>query len=155
MAVQQQTTTQADSKQEQVEARSIRDPEKHWFWGTGRRKAAIARVRIRPGEGKFLINDRDIDTYFTEERDRRILVAPLKATGTVGKVDVLANVQGGGYTGQAGAVVMGLARALKEAEPELAVTLRDRGFLTRDSREVERKKYGRRGARRRFQFSKR
>ena len=128
---------------------------KHYFWGVGRRKAAVARVRIRPGQGEFKINKRDIDKYFTEPRDRRLVVAPLTATGTKGKVDVFVNVGGGGYTGQAGAIVLGIARALKLANPDYESVLRDRGYLTRDSRIVERKKYGQRGARRRFQFSKR
>jgi small subunit ribosomal protein S9 len=128
---------------------------KHYFWGVGRRKAAVARVRIRPGQGEFQINKRDIDRYFTEPRDRRLVVAPLTATGTKGKVDVFVNVGGGGFTGQAGAIVLGIARALKQANPDYENVLRDRGYLTRDSRIVERKKYGQRGARRRFQFSKR
>ncbi len=129
---------------------------KHGFyWGTGRRKTSVARVRVRPGEGTFLINKREIDQYFPEERDRKDVVAPLQATGTLKKFDVYANVQGGGPSGQAGAIVLGVARALREADPTLEHTLRDGGYLTRDSRMVERKKYGQRGARRRFQFSKR
>lgn len=131
------------------------DPKKHYFWGTGRRKTAVAQVRIRAGDGKFEINKRPLETYFNEERDRLDSVAPLKATETFGKVDVFINVKGGGVTGQAGAVVLGVARALKLANPEYDDALRAGGFLTRDSRAVERKKYGRRGARRGFQFSKR
>jgi small subunit ribosomal protein S9 len=115
----------------------------------------VARVRIRPGDGKFLINSREIDTYFTEERDRNDVVAPLHATNTTGKFDVFVNVKGGGPSGQAGAVVLGVARALRRADATLEHVLRDGGYLTRDSRMVERKKYGQRGARRRFQFSKR
>ncbi|MGB4257985.1 MAG: 30S ribosomal protein S9 [Phycisphaerae bacterium] len=131
------------------------DPTKRYFWGTGRRKTAIARVRIRPGDGKFEVNKRPLEKFFTEEKDRQDVVAPLKSTNTFGKVDVFVNVSGGGITGQAGAIVLGVARALKEANPQYDDVLRDGGFLTRDSRMKERKKYGRRGARRSFQFSKR
>lgn len=138
-----------------------------WHWGTGRRKTAVARVRIRPGTGVFKVQVRrsgkkdpdaaykTIEEYFTEERDRNDVVAPLKETGTFGKVDIFARVDGGGYMGQAGAIVLGVARALKEYDHTLEGALREHGFLTRDPREVERKKYGQRGARRRFQFSKR
>lgn len=128
---------------------------KHWFWGTGRRKTSVARVRIRPGEGKFLINKREVDAYFSEVQHRADMNAPLEATKTLGNIDVMVNVHGGGYTGQAGAIRLGLSRALKEYDPSLESVLRDRGYLTTDSRQVERKKYGQRGARRRFQFSKR
>ena len=131
------------------------DPKLHYFWGTGRRKRAVARVRVRAGEGKFEINKRPLEAYFSEEKDRIDVIAPLKATETFGKVDVFVNVQGGGFTGQAGAIVLGVARALKTANPEYDNVLRAGGYLTRDSRVVERKKYGRRGARRSFQFSKR
>lgn len=131
------------------------DSKKHYFWGTGRRKTAVARVRIKPGSGKFEVNKRAVEAYFTEDRDRSDVVAPLKATSTLGKVDVFVNVAGGGLTGQAGAIVLGLARALKRANPEYDDALRAGGYLTRDSRQVERKKYGRAGARRSFQFSKR
>jgi len=126
-----------------------------FFWGTGRRKRAIARVRVRPGSGTYVINGREIDGYFTELRDQQDVVAPLKATGTVGNLDVLVNVKGGGFTGQAGAVVLGLSRALKRYDTSLEPALRKYGMLTRDPRQVERKKYGQPGARRRFQFSKR
>jgi len=131
------------------------DPKRHYFWGTGRRKTAVARVRVRPGSGRFEINKRPIEAYFTEDQYRNDVVAPLQATETLGKVDVFVNVKGGGPTGQAGAIVLGVARALKEANPQYEAVLRDGGYLTRDSRMVERKKYGRRGARRSFQFSKR
>ncbi len=133
----------------------IPQPPNLWFRGTGRRKTAVARVRIRPGDGKFLVNKREIDKYFAIERDRHSIVSPLKATKTMGLVDVYVNVMGGGPTGQAGAIMMGLARALRQANPDYAELLRDGGYLTRDARMVERKKYGRAGARRRFQFSKR
>ena len=126
-----------------------------YFRGTGRRKSSVARVRIKPGEGKFLINGREIDRYFTEQRDRKDVVAPLRETKTQGSLDVFVTVHGGGYTGQAGAVLLGVARALKGYDPSLEPILRDHNFLTRDPREVERKKYGQPGARRRFQFSKR
>lgn len=126
-----------------------------YFWGTGRRKTSVARVRIRPGSGKFLINKREVDAFFCEERDRKDVVAPLVATSTMGKFDVFVNVAGGGTSGQAGAVQLGIARALRDADPTFERALRDDGYLTRDSRMVERKKYGQRGARRRFQFSKR
>ena len=131
------------------------DPKKHYFWGTGRRKAAVARVRMRPGTGKFEVNDRPLATYFTEDRDRDDCVAPLKATETLGKVDVFVNVGGGGITGQAGAIMLGVARALKKANSQYDDALRAGGYLTRDARRVERKKYGLAGARRSFQFSKR
>ncbi len=146
-----ETTTQT------VEASAIPqpDPKKHYFWGTGRRKAAVARVRIKPGEGKFEINKKPVEQYFTEDKDRNGVIAPLKATGTLGKVDVFVNVVGGGVSGQAGAITLGVARALQEANSELVEELRSGGYLTRDGRSVERKKYGRRGARRSFQFSKR
>lgn len=126
-----------------------------YFWGTGRRKTAVARVRIAPGSGKFLISDREIKDYFYDHKSRTDILAPLKATNTFGKWDVFVNVDGGGQTGQSGAIVMGVARALMKADPSLEQTLRGGNFLTRDSRKVERKKPGQPGARKRFQFSKR
>ncbi len=138
-----------------------------WHWGTGRRKAAVARVRMRAGTGKFKIQVaraskkngekafKTIEEYFSEDRDRTDVVAPLKETNTFGSVDVFVRVTGGGYMGQAGAIVLGVARALKKYDETLEPVLRDKGFLSRDPRKVERKKYGQRGARRRFQFSKR
>ncbi len=137
------------------EAQSVAAPPKEYSWGTGRRKTSVARVRLHPGQGTFQVNGREIEQYFTEERDRKDVVRPLEATGMLGKLDVFARVDGGGFTGQAGAVVLGLARALKQANPDHEHALREGGFLTRDSRMNERKKYGLRGARRRFQFSKR
>ncbi|MFP4054763.1 MAG: 30S ribosomal protein S9, partial [Phycisphaerae bacterium] len=128
--------------------------QKHFFWGTGRRKKSIARVRIRPGTGEFIVNKRKADDYFTEERDRGDIVAPLQAAGMAGRWDVFVNVQGGGFTGQAGAIVLGLSRALCEAVPDVETDLRHKGLLTRDARMKERKKYGQPGARKRFQFSK-
>lgn len=126
-----------------------------FIWGTGRRKTAVARVRIKPGEGKYLINGREVRVYFTELRDQEDALAPLKVTQTQGKLDVFVNAHGGGFMGQAGAVMLGLARALKGYDPTLEPVLRQHELLTRDARKVERKKYGLAGARRRFQFSKR
>lgn len=126
-----------------------------FIWGTGRRKSSVARVRIKPGDGKFIINKREVDKYFCQVNDRNAAVAPLKALKLKDAFDVYVNVRGGGTTGQAGAVLLGVARALKRYDEGLMSELRDTGFLTRDSREVERKKPGQRGARRKFQFSKR
>jgi small subunit ribosomal protein S9 len=126
-----------------------------YHWGTGRRKTAIARVRIKAGTGEFNINGKKLDDYFKLPRDRRVCVAPLMATDTVKRFDVFVNATGGGTTGQADAIVLGVARALIAASQEYQPALRDGKFLTRDAREVERKKYGRAGARRSFQFSKR
>ena len=134
-----------------------------WWWGTGRRKTAVARVRIRlakSGKGSFQIQSengklRSVEEFFAEERDRNDAYFPLKVTGTEGKFDIIARVHGGGFMGQAGAVRLGIARALVAYDPTTEDALRENGFLTRDAREVERKKYGQAGARRRFQFSKR
>jgi len=124
-------------------------------WGTGRRKTAVARVRIRAGSGKFLVNDREVDEFFKGDRDRKAVRTPLTVTETGGSMDVFVNVQGGGISGQAGAVVLGLARALLKTNADYEPKLRAQNLLTRDARKVERKKYGQSGARRRFQFSKR
>ena len=126
-----------------------------YIWGTGRRKTAIARVRIKPGEGKFMVNDREVNKFFCVERDRESVQTPLRVTDTAKSLDVFVNVQGGGITGQAGAVSLGLARALAQYNPDFESKLRAENLMTRDARKVERKKYGRSGARRRFQFSKR
>ena len=126
-----------------------------WFWGTGRRKAAVARVRVRPGDGSFHVNKKPMTTFFTEERDHKDLMFVLEATRTTGQVDIHVNVRGGGFTGQAGAIVLGLGRALRNYDTSLEPILREHGFLTRDPRRVERKKPGQPGARKRFQFSKR
>lgn len=126
-----------------------------YIWGTGRRKAAVARVRIRPGEGKFTINKREVDDFFKLDKDRQAVRTPLKVTETDKTTDIFVNVGGGGISGQAGAVVLGIARALVKADPVHAPKLKEHNLLTRDPRRVERKKYGQRGARRRFQFSKR
>ena len=130
-------------------------PGKQFIWGTGRRKTAVARVRIRPGTGKFIVNKREATAYFTHERDRQAILGPLEAAKMLKSWDIYVNVDGGGYVGQAGAVVLGLARALTKAVPEVEGALREQGMMTRDARMKERKKYGQRGARRRFQFSKR
>lgn len=126
-----------------------------YTWGVGRRKTAVARVRIAPGTGKVEINGRALNDFLTGERDRKSIFGPLEVTNTGGKIDVFARCTGGGPTGQAGAIVLGLGRALAKFDNTLEVALRQGGFLTRDSRMKERKKYGQRGARRRFQFSKR
>jgi len=130
-------------------------PDGHFWWGTGRRKRSVARVRIRPGTGKFIVNNRPFDTFFPGERDRKDLLNVLERTRTEDSVDIVVNVRGGGYTGQAGAILLGLARALNRFDGTLEPILRDNNFLTRDPRKVERKKPGQPGARKRFQFSKR
>jgi len=136
--------------------KSIKGKEKYgYFWGTGRRKSAVARVRIRPGQGEMVINKQQLEKYFARLEDRQAVLAPLKAIDSQKRFDVFVNVKGGGTTGQSGATRLGLARALKNFDISLVPILRQGGHLTRDSRMVERKKYGQRGARRRFQFSKR
>lgn len=138
--------------------------DKHgWWWGTGRRKTAVARVRIRPardGQGKVQIQTarkqfKSVEDYFSEPRDRNDVYAPLRLTDTEGKLEVFVRAHGGGYMGQAQAVRLGIARALVGYDPTFEPALREAGYLTRDARKVERKKYGQPGARRRFQFSKR
>jgi len=126
-----------------------------YWWGTGRRKSSIARVRIKPGSGKFLVNKKELDDYFKREQDRKSVLAPLKTVNAEKIFDIFINVKGGGTTGQAGASLLGVARALKNYDDNYIQALRDGGHLTRDPRMVERKKPGQRGARRRFQFSKR
>ncbi len=123
--------------------------------GTGRRKTSVARVRIKDGDGKFIVNGRDFSEYFSTERDQKMVQEPLAATETRDSVDVWVRVNGGGTTGQTGAIVLGIARALEARNESLHHTLSVGGFLSRDDRMVERKKYGRRKARRSFQFSKR
>ncbi|MCL6571190.1 MAG: 30S ribosomal protein S9 [Bacillus sp. (in: Bacteria)] len=125
------------------------------YIGTGRRKSSVARVRLVPGTGQILINKRDIEDYIPFEALRVVLKQPLVATETLGSYDVLVNVSGGGYTGQAGAIRHGIARALLIADPEYRPTLKSAGLLTRDARMKERKKYGLKGARKAPQFSKR
>lgn len=126
-----------------------------YIWGTGRRKTSTARVRIKPGTGKFLVNGKEVEAFFVTEDTRRSAVEPLNVTETRNNYDVWVNVQGGGVTGQAGATSLGIARALRSENENFEGALREHGLLTRDSREVERKKYGRRKARRSTQFSKR
>ena len=123
--------------------------------GTGRRKSSVARVRIREGSGKVIINKKPIEEYFPIEQDRRAVLQPLESSGKAEELDVLIRVHGGGNTGQSGACRMGIARALVSFDEEIFPAMRDNGFLTRDSRMKERKKYGLRGARRGTQFSKR
>lgn len=152
----------------QQAVRVLPDPkpaDKHgWWWGTGRRKSAVARVRIRPakdsGKGQLQIQInrkqfKSIDQYFSELRDQNDATAALKLTDTDGKLDIFVRTHGGGYMGQAQAIRLGLSRALVGYDPNFEPALREAGFLTRDARKVERKKYGQPGARARFQFSKR
>ncbi|MGI6702720.1 MAG: 30S ribosomal protein S9 [Clostridia bacterium] len=129
--------------------------EKVQYYGTGRRKKSIARVRLIPGEGRININGRDIDEYFGLETLKVIARQPLELTGTTGKFDVVALVHGGGFTGQAGALRHGISRALEQADPEYRPVLKRAGFMTRDPRMKERKKYGLKKARKASQFSKR
>ena len=128
---------------------------KEYFYGTGRRKHSVARVRVYNGTGKFTINGRDIDDYFGLETLKLIVRQPLDTTDTLGKVDIVATVSGGGVTGQAGAIRHGISRALLEMNAEFRPVLKAAGFLTRDPRMKERKKYGLKAARRAPQFSKR
>jgi small subunit ribosomal protein S9 len=121
----------------------------------GRRKESVARVRLTPGTGNVTINGRTMDAYFGRETSKMILVEPLKIVDQMGKLDVFVNAHGGGLSGQAGAIRHGITRALMEMNPEYRPLLKKAGFVTRDARAVERKKYGRPGARKRFQFSKR
>ncbi|MEO0483471.1 MAG: 30S ribosomal protein S9 [Planctomycetota bacterium] len=146
------------------ELRAQQPADKHgWWWGTGRRKTAVARVRLRPASGdaagirvqvsrkKF----KTIEEYFPGERDRNDAHAPLRVTNLAGSLEVVVRTGGGGYMGQSQAIRLGIARALRGYDPTLEPPLREEGYLTRDSRKVERKKYGQPGARKRFQFSKR
>jgi small subunit ribosomal protein S9 len=121
----------------------------------GRRKESVARVRLASGTGNITINGRPMDAYFGRETSKMILVEPLKVVDQIGKLDVFVNARGGGLSGQAGAIRHGITRALMELNPEFRPVLKKAGFVTRDARAVERKKYGRPGARKRFQFSKR
>lgn len=125
------------------------------IWGTGRRKSSVARVRLKPGTGRILVKGRDFTDYFPSLQWQVMVTAPLRATGSEGRFDVIATCHGGGLTGQAGAMTLGIARALKIADPSLEPALREHHLLTRDARMKERKKYGLHGARRGVQFSKR
>ncbi len=132
-----------------------RFPTQVQYLGTGRRKTSVARVFLRPGDGKITVNGRPLETYFATPAQRHSARQPLLVTETVGKFDVLVLAHGGGLTGQADAIRMGVARALEKFNLELRPILKEQGFLTRDPRKHERKKYGRPGARKRFQYSKR
>ncbi len=125
------------------------------FYGTGKRKTAVARVWMRPGQGKFTVNERSLDNYFPLETAKAMIFQPLELTGTLGQFDISVNVQGGGIKGQAGAIRHGISRALLTVKEEFREILKKAGLLTRDSRIKERKKYGQKGARKRFQYSKR
>ena len=152
---------------EDTSARRMRESkpcDKHgWWWAVGRRKNAVARVRMKlvdEGTGSIKIQKtrklfKEIDTYFTETQDRTDAIAPLKVTGMDSTMQIIVRVHGGGHTGQAQAIRLGIARALRDYDPTLEDKLREHGFLTVDARRVERKKYGQPGARKRFQFSKR
>lgn len=126
-----------------------------YVWGTGRRKSSVARVRLSRGTGKIIINKRPFEDYFPREEDRVTVQAPLRLTRTAARYNLNAGIKGGGPTGQAGAMSLGIARALVKVDSKLEETLREQGLLTRDSRMKERKKCGQRGARAKFQFSKR
>lgn len=130
-------------------------PSPTYYWGTGRRKESIARVRIRPGEGQIVINGRSIEDYFPRQLWRLNALEPLKVSGMEGKIDVFIKAQGGGLSGQAGAVRLGIARALLTLDPEMRPVLKKADLLARDPRMVERKKFGRRKARALYQYSKR
>ena len=125
------------------------------YWGTGRRKSAVARVRLKEGSGRIFVNKREANEYFPVHKHLKVLLEPLEATKSEKSFDVFVNVRGGGLGGQAGAVRLGIARALTKVSEDFERILREGKFVTRDARVKERKKYGRRGARRGFQFSKR
>ena len=125
------------------------------YYGTGRRKTSTARVYLRPGSGNIMVNKREFNSYFPNEALQMIIRQPLSLTDTIGKFDILVTVDGGGSAGQAGAVRHGITRALMEFNADLRPTLKKAGLVTRDPRQKERKKYGQKGARKRFQFSKR
>jgi small subunit ribosomal protein S9 len=146
---------QAHAEQPKAAPKPTGEPKGGYWWGTGRRKSSVARVRIKPGSGKLVVNKKQLDDYFKREQDRNAVMAPLKAVRAEKLFDVFINVSGGGTTGQSGASLLGIARALKNYDDSFVQALRDSGHLTRDPRMVERKKAGQSGARRRFQFSKR
>jgi len=127
----------------------------NYYYATGRRKTSVARVYLIPGSGKMTVNNKDILEHFRRETHKMVIEQPLSVTNTLGKYDITAFVNGGGLSGQAGAVLLGIARALVKVDDDFRPALRKGGFLTRDPRMVERKKYGQAGARKRFQFSKR
>ncbi len=147
--------TSAGASAAQTAARKKEPDKGGFYWGTGRRKSSVARVRIKPGDGKLLINKGELDAYFKRDQDRKAVLAPLKAVDAEKTFDIYINVRGGGTTGQRGAAVLGIARALKNYDEGFLHALREGGYLTRDPRMVERKKPGQPGARKKFQFSKR
>jgi len=134
--------------------RKVADKGGFW-WGTGRRKCSVARVRIKPGDGKLVVNKKELGDFFKRDQDRNSVVSPLKSVQGENIFDIFVNVKGGGTTGQAGATMLGIARALKNYDENYLQALREGGYLTRDPRMVERKKPGQKKARKRFQFSKR
>src|SRR5881394_56090 len=138
--------TEEATKTESSATPEIKLPKPTYVWGTGRRKSAVARVRIAPGSGKIEVNGKTLNEYFTGERDRKSIFGPLEVTNTGGKMDVFVNTDGGGPTGQTGAIVLGLGRALARYDNALEIALRGGGYLTRDSRMKERKTYGQRDA---------
>ena len=125
------------------------------YWGTGRRKTSVARVRLLPGSGEFIVNKKPLEEYFDRADHIQYAKQPIELVAKSGHYDVIVNIRGGGISGQAGAILHGLARALVKADDSLKPTLKKAGYLTRDSRMVERQKYGQKGARARYQFSKR
>jgi small subunit ribosomal protein S9 len=145
-------TLQIQNPKSKIQNRHMADIQ---YYGTGRRKTSTARVYLRPGSGEIIVNRRTFDAYFPNEALRMIIRQPLSLTDTAGKFDILVNVDGGGTAGQAGAVRHGITRALMEFNADLRPTLKKAGLVTRDPRQKERKKYGQKGARKRFQFSKR
>lgn len=147
-------TTQEQETTIETKVRKVPTAAKR-FIGLGRRKTSIARLYLTPGEGKISVNKRDFENYFPRETLRMLILQPVEATGNIGKFDIMVNVIGGGKSGQAGAVRHGVARALLALNQDYRKPLNKGGFLTRDSREVERKKYGHRKARRKSQYSKR
>jgi len=149
------STAAAPAKKPAPAPTATNESKSGFWWGTGRRKSAVARVRIKPGSGKFVINKKSLDEYFRRVQDQTAVLAPLKAVDAEKRFDVFINVKGGGTTGQAGASLLGIARALRKFNESYVPALRDGGHLTRDPRMVERKKPGQSGARKRFQFSKR
>ncbi len=153
--VEEEVEEEEEEEVEEVVEEVVVDTAPVWVWGTGRRKTAVARVRVRPGAGQVVVNKKALDAYFPTRRLQARAVEPLKAVKLEGSVDVFANISGGGITGQAEAMLMGLARSLSKYDETSEAALRSAGYMTRDARMVERKKYGLRGARRRYQYSKR
>lgn len=147
-------TAQSSAREEAPERRIVKDAA-GYTWAVGRRKAAAARVRVRPGSGTIVVNSRELNDYFPDARWRESVLASLRVLERKDGYDIVANVKGGGQTGQAEALSLAIARAISFIDPEAYTPLREAGLLTRDARVVERKKYGLRGARRAFQFSKR